>query len=640
MIDVDPSLHALAIREFTTGEYLPEGSWWSGTPILKLADDHVASSRGGMHHPCIRDPRDYIATHGTECRHIMSWRARGAPVFSLVYRGKEVDAMQNSTATQDQDTAPGTPVERTERSRTILVSHHDRRCYIVKPPLRLSNGDPLMIVQCIAERYRVCDDRHFRALPPEKCDPGTGVNGTHAETGAPMRGNDPVLFCTLKVVDVVGVNHEDSPRSRVAHMQALGRQWSCHAERESDATGLAHRRGFMWCGDATRAHVVDLLKLRGEMRHEMQSIVILTPDPYRQIHIPVEEVVRFVHQTNRSVAPLDLDWESIDSSGSGASAGSSQGSRMPIFRSESAGFIANLVSPGASPIAGALDRLALSMPASPAPVRSPNSLPCSPRGSGRWYPSSSSLDEAVEPVPASIPASNLPPPAARALNTVYYGNHTLQGGSTPVAPPPHPTRPKIPKERGDGSRLIPVPPHATPAPQPPQKTARAVERRQLRVEIGEGGAEPADPPFPPPSPPNRGPKSARRSSVMLSPQVVPGAPPALSLLPGAGGSTYPHPKQEESENPAPGPCEFAGKARTVKISRRGGGAHYTQEHSEAVAGGDSGAADAPTAPVTVVGAAGRPPSTGRGKKNPSSPDEKRHSRGRPPFYASPSSSPP
>ena len=72
----DESHHARAIAEFTTGEVIVMSKWWSGMPKLR-------AYMGMM------DVRFYIDAdrHGHGC-HMLSWRAAGAPVFTLAYRGR------------------------------------------------------------------------------------------------------------------------------------------------------------------------------------------------------------------------------------------------------------------------------------------------------------------------------------------------------------------------------------------------------------------------------------------------------------------------------------------------------------------------------------------------------------------------
>lgn len=49
-------------------------------------------------------------------------------------------------------------------------------------------------------------------------------------------------------------------------------------------------KGVMWCGDVSRQQVTQMLQLRASLRHTMECAVILTDDPYIQVHIPIRNV--------------------------------------------------------------------------------------------------------------------------------------------------------------------------------------------------------------------------------------------------------------------------------------------------------------------------------------------------------------
>lgn len=51
------------------------------------------------------------------------------------------------------------------------------------------------------------------------------------------------------------------------------------------------RRGVMWCGEVTRIKVIQMLNLQKDLRHPMESVVLLTENPYLQVHIPKDKVV-------------------------------------------------------------------------------------------------------------------------------------------------------------------------------------------------------------------------------------------------------------------------------------------------------------------------------------------------------------
>ena len=45
----------------------------------------------------------------------------------------------------------------------------------------------------------------------------------------------------------------------------------------------------MWCGDVGRPEIAQMLQLRASLQHTMECAVILTDDPYLQVHIPIKD---------------------------------------------------------------------------------------------------------------------------------------------------------------------------------------------------------------------------------------------------------------------------------------------------------------------------------------------------------------
>lgn len=220
--------HQKVIEEFTTGEKLTLSTWWLGLPKLKRTiGKDIRTYVDGCHHM------------DTEGCYMMSWRAndKNSPMFTLANRSQEVDALSGQK---------GYP-EHSERSRTILFSHETGECYIAKEGIQLRHGvDPSMVlVQCVVDQY------------PEG------------------------LVISLKVVDIIEKNM--SARDRVGVMQALGRNFQSRPN-------LDPRLGIMWCGDVSRHDIMGMLGIREQLRHTMGFVVILTDDPYVQVHIPVGKV--------------------------------------------------------------------------------------------------------------------------------------------------------------------------------------------------------------------------------------------------------------------------------------------------------------------------------------------------------------
>ena len=177
----------------------------------------------------------------------MTCRAEGAPIFTLVYRGDEVDALVQREGNE------ATHPERLEHSRTILLSHETGECFITKQNIQLRHGDPPMVVQCITDMY-------------------DGYNES------PRDGDDKVSVMALKIVDIA---IDRPPMERVSIMQAIGVSLQ-------NRPGISNRLSIMWCGDVTRACIQGMLNLRdASLRHTMSHVVILTGDPYVQIHLQV-----------------------------------------------------------------------------------------------------------------------------------------------------------------------------------------------------------------------------------------------------------------------------------------------------------------------------------------------------------------
>lgn len=222
--------HQKVVEEFTTGEKITLSTWWCGLPKLqKTVEKDICTYVDACHHL------------NTEGCYMMSWKPGNTQneVFTLAYRGQEVDAL---LACEN-----GYP-EHSERSRTVLFSHETGECYVTKPGIQLRHDDPPMVlVQAVVDR-----------------------------------GDEPnIEFISLKIVDIITKNI--SPRDRVGMMQALGRSFQSRSN-------LDPRLGVMWCGDVSRHDLIGMLGIRGNLRHPMSHVVILTEDPYVQVHIPVGKV--------------------------------------------------------------------------------------------------------------------------------------------------------------------------------------------------------------------------------------------------------------------------------------------------------------------------------------------------------------
>lgn len=80
------------------------------------------------------------AYHLDEGTCMVSWRAADAPIFTLAYRGNEVDALQ---AIAERNPS----IESCDMSRTVLFSHSTGECFVAKKSIHLHPGDPQLILQ-------------------------------------------------------------------------------------------------------------------------------------------------------------------------------------------------------------------------------------------------------------------------------------------------------------------------------------------------------------------------------------------------------------------------------------------------------------------------------------------------------------
>lgn len=182
----------------------------------------------------------------------LSWRAANAPVFTLAYRGGEVDALRKRKREA---------VEASDESKTILFSHATRECYVAKHCIHLSEGDPQLLLQYIVERLE-----------------------------------DGVVMSSLKVVDI-NVQTTDvqmTAGQRIETMRRIEDGWAKELyqqslQNKSGARNFTDRRSMMWVGDANLKVVSDILSLQPVLHHLMGSVVVLTSDPLLQIHIPVAD---------------------------------------------------------------------------------------------------------------------------------------------------------------------------------------------------------------------------------------------------------------------------------------------------------------------------------------------------------------
>lgn len=305
----DPEAHARAIVEFTTGERIVLSRWWSGLPRLQFA----RSNRGLE--DCIA-----CAEKGDGCL-MLSWRAKDAPIFTLAYRGREVlcrislpaAPVCSTIAVRPPDTrsaghgpAGGRGGGGAIPHRPVLPQHggllrgqagHTHRA---RGP---GHGGPVhhggvhaeggAFPNTIAIWPCACTDDPTSAPKPQ----GQGYDaerGVDAQ-GREVCGDDTVLCSSLKVIDVdVGHPMGDAPsaRCRAGIMQAIGQRWERAPPLHGADACQQRRRGIMWCGELRRNEALQVLSLRHTLRHTMQSLVILTSDPYLQVLIPVQDAER------------------------------------------------------------------------------------------------------------------------------------------------------------------------------------------------------------------------------------------------------------------------------------------------------------------------------------------------------------
>lgn len=93
---------------------------------------------------------------------MVSWRCKDAPIFTLAYRGEEVDALHRGFH------ATGECVESSSRSRTVMFSHLTGECFVARESIHLDPGDPHMIVQCITEAYTQREGQGYVDLSGEE----------------------------------------------------------------------------------------------------------------------------------------------------------------------------------------------------------------------------------------------------------------------------------------------------------------------------------------------------------------------------------------------------------------------------------------------------------------------------------------
>ena len=314
----DLACHQRAIEEFTTGETIKLSKWWCGLPRL------VASHDKSINH--------YIeACHEDEGCHMVSWRAQGAPIFTLLYRGHEVDALKIAGQDDEDEDYP----ERRETSRTVLFSHQTRECFVAKKGLHLRHGDPAVMVQCITDTYLQREGQGYQELSKEEIASRfsaeaktiTGINSN----GDPVCGSDTVSVLALKIIDMANEisspstsiggalssqstsiggasSSNTSPIDRVTAMHAIG---VCLQRRPE----MTHKLSVMWCGKVSVQATMDMLNLRHTcLRHTMSHVVIMTEDPYVQIHLQVFNFfpyADFEPKVTSNQGILDLDRASL-----------------------------------------------------------------------------------------------------------------------------------------------------------------------------------------------------------------------------------------------------------------------------------------------------------------------------------------
>lgn len=251
VVATDPRLHAQALAEFTTGEILNDQAypWWKGLTKVQAIVPTEKDLEYIWQQQCLAD---MPAPTGSEF--MLTWRCEGAPLFSMVYRGDEV-ADTTAAATKRQR-------ERGEKN-TILFSHFTQKCYFANATTQLHAEDPSpLLVQFL-------------------CNP------------------DGSAGC-IKVIDILSPSllPSSSPRIRAAHLQNLSKEWSMTTTTTAAADGQpftakrSDRVGVMWCGDLTCHTLCNLLHLQNTtLQHTVAAAVLLTPDPYLQLHIPWKYVL-------------------------------------------------------------------------------------------------------------------------------------------------------------------------------------------------------------------------------------------------------------------------------------------------------------------------------------------------------------
>lgn len=266
-------MHDRCIAEFTTGERLELSKWWFGSGMPRLLVHDKAG--GGLIHYCTSseyDPDEYM----------VSWRVKDAPIFTLVYRGKEVDALKGRRRMLESD----------DRSRTVMFSHATGECYIVSPDMHLQEGDPPLIVQYVQDTYLRREGEGYVDLLPSEIGERFGssssnnnITGMDARTGEAVCGDEKVVLTSLKVVDCI-IDEAASAKERVAVMQNIERKWSM-------SPTSTRRRGVMWCGEVHNNvdGILQMIELRQTLKHCMEAVVLLTSDPFVQIHFTSLETV-------------------------------------------------------------------------------------------------------------------------------------------------------------------------------------------------------------------------------------------------------------------------------------------------------------------------------------------------------------
>lgn len=235
----DPDMHLHALQHCTTGDTINTMCpWWSGMPSLRAACPDVNEMKEIWNY-CIADTP---APTGAEL--MLTWRCKGAPFFTMFYRGDEVDALLQL---KQHEVSAAAAAAASANSKTIFFSHHTRQCYVASADMQLCAEDPPLLVQFI------CNEDGT-----EQC---------------------------IKVIDILDYGASatrSSPRSRVAAMQALNQRWE-----KQDAL---RRVSIMWCGDLTSVCIRNLYNLQKSLKHSISSLILLTRDPLSQLHLPSDTV--------------------------------------------------------------------------------------------------------------------------------------------------------------------------------------------------------------------------------------------------------------------------------------------------------------------------------------------------------------